>query len=299
MEKSSEIIKATHLNVNMGIDGVRESFKKSIYGTLAFFVEKSVNSLVQNSNIEKIVSPVLDMWGDVIAFSEVYGTHQLCVLKDLLEKRWYKVFSSDAFDMWSQFENNEHLYNVVWVRHQWLQNISVNETHVRQSRKTPAVIFSLVHLLRWSEKDQTIGEKVSAAKQVYHRLVSGILDGVIRDFKIGEEFVFSHLHVHADNPDLWTYFQNHIHQKVPHIMFWDFNIGNLDEFLLSPPFAGKWYKRLLDDEAITYSFAKWVGKLPVFKTPDNVIGNDLLEHISTQTFSSFSDHDGLVTQFKI
>lgn len=40
-------------------------------------------------------------------------------------------------------------------------------------------------------------------------------------------------------------------------------------------------------------------KLPVFKTPDNVIGNPLIRHVSTQTFSSLSDHDGLITKFMI
>lgn len=59
--ESSEIITATHLNVNMGIAGVRDDVKKAIYGTLAFFAEKSVNNLVANSDISKIVTPVLDM----------------------------------------------------------------------------------------------------------------------------------------------------------------------------------------------------------------------------------------------
>lgn len=298
--ESSEIITATHLNVNMGIAGVRDDVKKAIYATLAFFAEKSVNNLVANSDISKIVTPVLDMWGDVLWFSEVYGTQQLQILTELLEQRGYRVFFSDAFEMWSQFEENEHLYNVIGLKHQSLSDVRVHKTPVRQSRKLPAVLFSLLHLLRGNEqKDQSFCEKVGDAKMIYHRLVGWILDGVIKDFCIGDEFVLSHLHVHADNPDLSSYFEGHTYADIPHLMYGDFNIWNLDEFLLQPPFNGIGYKKFLSNEAKTYSYAKGMQRLPVFKTPDNVIGNSLMKHISTQTFSSVSDHDGIVTKFMI
>lgn len=302
MEKiqSSEIITVTHLNVNMWITWVRDDFKKAIYWTLAFFAEKSVNNLVSNSDISKIVTPVLDMWGDVLGFSEVYGTKQLNELIDLLEKRWYKVFYSDAFEMWSQFEEKEHLYNVIGIKHQSLSNVTINKTQVVQPRKLPWVIFSILHLLRGNEeKSQSFCEKVSDAKRIYNRLASGILDWVIKDFKVWDEFVLSHLHVHADNPNLSNFFENHTYSDIPHLMYWDFNIWNLDEFLLKPPFNWIWYKKLLSNESKTYSYAKWMDNIPVFKTPDNVIGNPLMRHISTETFSSLSDHNGLITRFKI
>lgn len=299
-QNGSEIIFAKHLNVNMWIHWVRDKISKAIYWTLAFFWEKSVEKLTLNSDISRIVTPVLDMGGDVLWFSEVYGTKQLNELVSLLEQRWYKVFYSDAFEMWSQFEDKEHLYNVVWTKHSSLRDIKIHKTQVVQSRKLPGVVFSALHLLSWWKEDsQTFCEKIGDAKRIYNRLATWILDGVIKDFKIWEEFVMSHLHVHADNPKLANCFEWHTYEKTPHLMYGDFNISNLDQFLLQPPFQWIWYKKFLSNEAKTYCFAKWMNKLPLFRTPDNVIWNSFVKHISTQTFSSFSDHDGLATRFKI
>lgn len=299
-KKSSEIITATHLNVNMWITWVRDQVSRAVYGTLAFFWEKSVEKLVSNSDISKIVTPVLDMWWDVLGFSEVYWTKQLNELINLLEQRWYKVFYSDAFEMWSQFEEKEHLYNVIWIKHNSLTNVKISKTQVVQQRKLPWVLFSLLHLLSWwREESKTFCEKIDDAKKVYNRLAAWILDWVIKDFQVWDEFVLSHLHVHADNPYLAEFFKWHTYENIPHLMYGDFNIWNLDEFILKPPFNWIWYKRFLNEEAKTYSFAKWMDKLPLFKTPDNVIWNPLIKHVSTQTFSSLSDHDWLITKFKI
>jgi len=230
---SESQIKLKHLNTNMWVSWVRENFSNSIYWTLAFFLENSPENLNIHSNIKKIVSSVIYDWWDILSFSEVYWTEQLTIIGDLLEAKWYKVFSTDAFDMWSQHIEGEHLYNVVGIKSSSLRDSNVYKTtQLRNKRKKEWIIISLFDMLKslnLDNKDYKI--KLNNSIKLYTRLSNWILDWAITSFQITDNFILSHLHVHADNPLLSKYFKEHIFEHQKHLMIWDFNIKDINWFL--------------------------------------------------------------------
>ncbi len=60
-----------------------------------------------------MIDPILSQDSDVVSFSEVFGTKQRDYIKDKIEKLGYTVDFTDAFEMWSQAIEGEHLYNVI------------------------------------------------------------------------------------------------------------------------------------------------------------------------------------------
>lgn len=297
---SQSELQFSHLNVNMWITWVRDEIRKSLYGTLAFFTEKLPENIYKNGDLKSIVNPVLSIWWDVIGFSEVYGKQNLDILIELLEARWYDVYFVDAFEMWSQNIPWEHLYNVVWVKNDVSSSsrgIKIH-TQVHNQRKKEWMLISLKNML--SSKNSTeIGGKIETSKILYKRLVTGILDWAITSFELSPDFVFTHLHVHADNKNLEKYFLPHLDWETAHMIFWDFNIWDLDSFILKPPFSWIWYKTFLAQEEKTYSYAKWFSSLPLHTKPDNVVWNPKIKNIKTTSLPSLSDHNLLLSRIKV
>ena len=299
-EISESDIKLKHLNTNMWVSWVREKISSSLYWTLAFFLENSPEKLNLHSNIKKIVLPVINNGWDILSFTEVYWTEQLSIVSDLLESRWYKVFTTDAFEMWSQNIEKEHLYNVVGIKSSSLTEKDVYRTQLRNKRKAEWIIISLFNMLKSLKPDNKwYKDKIYNSIQLYNRLSSWIWDWAITSFQITDDFVLSHLHIHADNPSLNEYFKKHIFEHKKQLMLWDFNMWDMNWFLNKWVFKGKWYKSFLSEDTVTYSYAKGIAKLPwLLKTPDNVIANDWVKNIKTTTFTSQSDHDWLTSIIK-
>lgn len=278
-------LKIIHLNTNMWIKWVRKDIKQSLYWTLAFFIESSPENIYNNCDIEQIITPYLRKWWDIIWFSEVFWIKNLNIVISLLEKYWYNVHYTDAFEMWNQNMQWEHLYNVVWIKKDLNTNWPKIVTKVYSQRKLSWITLRLKNLLSWNFVNNS---------NLYNRLVNWILDGAISSFVV-DWINITHLHIHWDNPIIWNYFLSHISDNAPNVMFWDFNIWNLDSFLLTPPFSWKWYKKFLSDEHKTYSFAKWLSLLPLIRQPDNVIWNSFTNNLLTTSSESLSDHNWIVS----
>lgn len=60
-----------------------------------------------------MIDPILSQDSDVVSFSEVFGIKQRDHIKNKLESLGYAVEYTNAFEMWSQSVEGEHLYNVI------------------------------------------------------------------------------------------------------------------------------------------------------------------------------------------
>lgn len=49
-----------------------------------------------------MINPILSNDSDIVSFSEVFGIQQRDHIQERLESMGYSVYSTDAFEMWSQ-----------------------------------------------------------------------------------------------------------------------------------------------------------------------------------------------------
>jgi hypothetical protein len=298
MESNVQLL---HLNTNMWIVWVKENLSKSLYWFLAFFIARNPESIYSNSNIDTIIEPILKQWWDVLWFTEVFWKKQLEKVINSLEKRWYKVFFANAFWMWSQNIDDEHLYNVVWVKDKSINSNPII-TKIYSERKTEAKVFSFYHLLNSFLKNDFNWSKIDEAKNVYNQLANWILDWVIMSIDL-RDFLMTHLHIFPTDKEksVYTKFWDHIQSEKAHLIFWDFNTwsSDLDKILSKPPFSWQ-YKWFMWKDDITYPNSYWLKNLEFAQnTLDNSVWNEKVVNIKTSSIDSLSDHKAIKSIIRV
>ncbi|NUJ97505.1 hypothetical protein HGA92_01805 [Candidatus Gracilibacteria bacterium] len=292
MNGKDKEIQIGHQNTGMGINYETKLFH-SLYGSVAFFLAKYNDYIMEISNIKKSINPILERGGDIIGFNEVLGKEQCYIVQEELEKRGYTVFCEISTEMWSQNNKENNPSNIVGIKDRNAQIIK--KTEIKNKRKVEGILISLAYMLQTMKKGQ---EGIQEGINLYKRLSKGILDGQITSFDLGD-FIFSYTHFHSDNPNLLSYFTDHLQNKNPHIIVGDFNMGNLEKLLQTYPFLGKDYQDLSPKER-TFPYSKG---LEIFsnlflKIPDKIIGRGVTQN-SIEIILGPSDHAGIITKLTI
>jgi hypothetical protein len=284
-------IQIGHQNTGMGIDYTKLSY--SLYWSVAFFLAKYNDYIIRISDIGKSINPILKKWWDILGFNEVLWEEQCAIVWNELEKRGYRVFYEISTEMWSQDNEKNNPYNVVWIKDKEAKIIK--KTKIINKRKIEGILISLAYMLQTIKKWQ---EGIQEGINLYKRLSKWILDWQITSFDLWD-FIFSYTHFHSDNPNLLSYFEDHLENKNPHIIVWDFNMWNLEELLKTDPFLWKNYKDLSPTER-TFPYSQWLKNFSdiFLKNPDKVIGRRIKQK-SMKIIPWISDHAWFTTKIII
>ncbi len=303
-------------------DGARYSTEWS----WQFFVSQSPEEIYDNfrTHIDPMIDPILKQDSDVVSFSEVFGVRQRDYIKAKLEWLGYTVYFTDAFEMWSQMVEGEHLYNMVWIKEDKLWKPEVTHHEFRNKRKIEGVAFAMNYLfpvlpytprnnntqkvlahvwnrvkdiVNWERGIQVkTSPEIGKAKAIYNRLANGILDWAITvlDF---DWFTFATGHVHKFNYEVVRKLEGSISDK-PFMLLWDMNVDEWDIIKTHPPFATPDWKSILDPKTRTFWFRarRWLGnriatELSHFQ-PDVLVAK-WFDAQRVTTVRSKSDHDGI------
>ncbi len=302
-------------------------------GSWQFFVSQSPEEIYDNfrTHIDPMIDPILSQDSDVVSFSEVFGTKQRDYIKNKLESLGYIVDFTDAFEMWSQSVEGEHLYNVVGYKAEKLWTPRVEHHEFRNKRKLEGVVFAMNYLfpvLPYSPNNGNTGKvlghvrsrvkniltwnlsnwetnqspEIQQARKIYNRLANGILDGAISIFEF-DEFILTTGHVHQLNADVVKKIWESISDK-PYILLGDMNVKKWEKVLTHPPFATPDWESALDSETRTFGFRPGNGiwnriamELSHFQ-PDVLITRWFTVN-RVSTVKSKSDHDGIAATMEI
>ena len=296
-------IQLLHLNTNWSIEWVKDSLDKSLWWFLSFFFARTPEAIYSTSNVSSMIDEYLKIWWDVIWFTEVFWKQQRDFVTNSLESRWYKVFVTDAFEMWSQDFEWEHLYNILAIKDNSINSENVKRTYSKNKRPISATICSFTHFLNWLLENGTIWtwkEDIKMAINIYSRLVSWILDWAITEVPCSD-LIITHHHVHPDNWNLKKVYAPHINTDFPNVIFWDFNQWEqkFDKLLREDPF--NWiYTWFMEEWDITYPNSKWFEKInPLQSTLDNVAWNQFIENKWTRSIDSNSDHRWVISRIRV
>jgi len=321
---SSNQITVQFQNIAAGLnDGARYTTEWS----WQFFVSQSPEEIYENyrTHIDPMIDPILSQDSDVVSFSEVFGTRQRDYIKNKLEWLGYTVEYTNAFEMWSQSVEWEHLYNVIWYKQEKLWTPNVKHHEFRNKRKLEGIVFAMNYLfpvlpyspnswntwkvmshmsekvkkiLSWNsaEEGSQKSPEIEQAKNIYNRLANGILDGAISTFEF-DEFTLATGHVHQFNDEVIWKIQESISDK-PYMLLWDMNVKKWKEVLTHPPFSTPDWESALDSETRTFGFRPGNGfghriamELSHFQ-PDVLITRWFVAN-RVATVRSKSDHDGI------
>ena len=279
--------------------------RETLAGSTQFFFAQNPEQIYENPyiNIGTIVSPLIDRWTDIIAFSEIFGTKQRDVVKKFLEARWYKVFTTSAFEMWSQSVDEEHLYNVIWVKphlEQWLRDINHKKFH----NNRPVSWIGIAWKYLWNGEGEWDRWRVAQALHLHNRLARGILDGAISLLSF-DNFTLATWHVHKFNDEvrsvLWKKIQE---ERKPFILVWDMNVVHGKDILIQPPFNTPDFRSLLFAGDRTFGLRK--GGSPfdrlihhiVHRQPDVLIAR-WVNSLATSLIDGPSDHRWIDTKLRV
>ncbi len=313
--------------------GLNDGARYTTEGSWQFFVSQSPEEIYENcrTHIDPMIDPILSQDSDVVSFSEVFGTRQRDYIKNKLEWLGYTVEYTNAFEMWSQSVEWEHLYNVIGYKQGKLWTPTVEHYEFRNKRKLEGVIFAMNYLFpvlpyspnswnTWkvlshigtrikdilsgatSREEWVQSPEITQAKNIHNRLVNGILDGAISTFEF-DEFTLTTWHVHKFNNEVIWKIKASISGK-PYMLLWDMNVKKWKEVLTHPPFATPNWESALDSETRTFGFRPGNGiwhriamKLSHFQ-PDVLITR-WFDVNRVTTIKSKSDHDGIAATLSI
>lgn len=298
-----------------------------------FFVSQSPEEIYDNlrTHIDPMIDPILSQDSDIVSFSEIFGIKQRDYIKNKLEKLGYTVHFTDAFEMWSQSVEWEHLYNMVWVKEDKLWKPEVKHHEFRNKRKLEWIAFAMNYLFPvfpyspsngnakkvvthfaekvWDtlvrkSKESWLKEsaEIQQAKKIYNRLANGILDGAISILKF-EDFTLATGHVHDFNKDVVWAIDTTITEK-PYMLLGDMNVKKWEKVLTHPPFATPDWESIIDSETRTFGFRPGWGiwnriamELSHFQ-PDILVVKGM-KPLRVSTVRSKSDHDGIAATVEI
>jgi exonuclease III len=280
-------------NIASWLNGARNSAE----GSTQFFVSQSPSEIYDNpqTDIIPMVKPLLEQDSDVLSFSEVFWSKQRDQLTAMLKNQGYTVYVTDAFEMWSQSEAWEHLYNIIGVKEDKIWKPKVEHKEFRNKRKLEGIVISAKYLLSdasW-EWEKT---KVQQARNIHRRLATWILDGAI-SFLEFENFTLVTGHVHKFNEEVRNIIQWRISEK-PMILLGDMNVAHGKKILTQPPFNTIDWKSLVHPEQRTFGFVNWLSikdriTLATAHMQPDVLVVKWIEEAMVRFYQTPSDHNGI------
>lgn len=298
-------VNITHANIWMWLDHKKDGFE-SWWSMGAFFFSKSPDTIYQRAKIQQAVNPIFSIWGDVLGFTEVFWKQQVAYISNLAEQKGYHVIAYPAFEMTSQSEDWEHLYNLIASR----EKIDPNTLSISSFQHPRPDFHKLVSFLekiplwkKWSLNGSFWypNDNPHSVQKAHNRLLTGVLDWAIASFKLSNGIEITHGHTHG----IWlNQYLDSIVSENPHILLLDAN-KHPSFFIRETPIFSRNYRSLIpiNKETQTYMHARgwfWenIWKKVTLTHPDVAYGNELIEQTTYKIFETLSDHHGISINIK-
>ena len=273
-------------------------------GSTQFFLAQTPDAIYTNprTDISPFVDPLIHQNSDIVSFSEVFGIQQRDELKKKLETQGYTVYITDAFEMWSQSIQEEHLYNVVGIKEKEVWNPKIENRGFHNKRPIAGLVISLQYILSGSTWEATRW-KIEQAIHLRKRLVSGILDGAISVFEF-DTFTLATGHIHRYNSEVQDTLSKHAKKDKPFMLLWDMNVWHGKNVLLNRPFNTPDWSSFIHPEQRTFWFVDGLTLRDRFTLATAHMQPDVLiakwvEPIDIRLIQSPSDHNGIFARVKI
>jgi hypothetical protein len=265
----------------------------------------------EHSFFQKVLTAyikVFSIWGDIIGFTEVFWKQQVAYISNLAEQRWYHAIAYPAFEMTSQSEEWEHLYNILLSR----EYINPNNICIDNFRHPRPDFHKLVTFLekiplwkKWSLNGTfwypTEEANSDSVRNAHKRLLDGVLDGAFMTATLENGISITHGHTHG----IWL--ANYLDKQnpnKPHVLLLDAN-KHPSYYPQNAPVFSHNYQSLIpiNKDTRTYMHAKWwfwenIGKQVSLTHPDIAFGNKLVTSTSYKVFETLSDHHWIQISIK-